>query len=83
MAVALNATELLRWKYRRHIEIDTQSLTFSLAVPEGHRPFILGHETSSAGEAEDPAWLWLVGAQRTGLARAEAVSREVTSWTLT
>jgi len=56
----------------------TCSLTFDLAVPEGHRAFVLGHETSAAEEAEDAARFRLVGAQLTELARPEAIGGEVT-----
>lgn len=74
--------------YSRHTvhavwNTQTQRLTFGLTVPEGDWSFVLGHETSSAGEAEDAAWFWLVGTQRTELAWTEAVSREMTRWTLT
>lgn len=57
--------------------------TSGLTVPEGHRSFILGHEASSTGEAQDTAWFWLVEAQRAGLAWAEPIIRKVTNWTLT
>lgn len=74
--------------YSRHKKIHTvrhrnKSLTLGFTVPEGDWSFILGHETSSTGKAEDPAWFWLVGAQRAELARTEPVSRVMTCWTLT
>jgi len=48
-------------------------LTFGLTVPEGEGGLVLGHEASSAEEAEHPASLGLVAPQGAGLARPEAV----------
>lgn len=56
--------------------------TFGLAVPEGDGAFVLGRQSSSAGEAEDPAGLGLVRARRAQPAGAEAVGREVACGTL-
>lgn len=65
-------------------EIDTKrSLTFGLTVPEGDRSFIFGHEASSTRKAQNSAWFWLVGAQRTELAGPEAVSGKLSCGTLT
>lgn len=57
---------------------DKISLTFSLTLLEGDRAATLGHQVSSAREAESASHLRLVRPQRAGQAGDKAVVRVVT-----